>query len=119
MSDIGPWVQPPDDPDTSSWHAWAVEVTTTQISWFLDGRIVRTTRNPSVLFGHTPLHFRLSILATPGAQMVPAVTQMDWARYWSLAHTTTTPKLVRQLHHAPSLRTRSTPVDQGCGSAGA
>jgi len=116
VSDVGPWVQPANDPDTSSWHAWAVEVTRSHISWFLDGKIIRTTKKPAVLFGHTRLHFRLSILATPGARMVPAVTQLDWARYWTLAHTTTKPKLVKQLHSAPPMPVATEPVDPGCDS---
>lgn len=84
-----------------AWRVWAVEVTPTSVSWFLDGRIVRRLPVKKVMRGER-LHLRTSLLAAPGAaRMDPLVTQFDWFRYYPLGRTTTKRKLVRQLKRAP------------------
>ena len=46
--------------------------------------------------------------------MAPTVTQLDWARYWSLKRTTKTKKKVRALRHAPALTPRVRSAAPGC-----
>jgi hypothetical protein len=91
-----------------AWRVWAVEVGRDHISWFLDGHVVRRENRPAALIGK-PLHLRISLLSVPGAQMTTAVTQIDWARYWSLKRTTHQKKKVRALRHAPALTRSTTP----------
>lgn len=84
-----------------AWRVWAVEVTPTSVSWFLDGRIIRRLPIKNAMAGQR-LHLRLSLLGTPGAaQMDPTVVQTDWFRYYPLGRTTTKKRLVRQLRRAP------------------
>jgi hypothetical protein len=67
-----------------NWHTFAVEVTSTRISWFVDAHVVATERRPEAISG-VPLTVRFSLKAVPGQAMNPARMQMDWLRYWSLA----------------------------------
>lgn len=66
-----------------NWHTFAVEVTPTHISWFVDARVMSTERRPEALSG-VPLTVRFMLKAVPGQVMNPAKMQMDWARYWTL-----------------------------------
>ena len=66
------------------WHTFAVEVTTTHISWFIDAHVVSTERRPEAYSG-VPLTLRFTLHAVPGQVMSPARMQVDWARYWTLA----------------------------------
>lgn len=89
------------DVHVGAWRVWAVEVTRTSVSWFLDGRIVNRLPITNAMRGQR-LHLRLSLLATPGAaQMDPTVVQADWFRYYPLGRTTKKKRLVRQLKRAP------------------
>jgi hypothetical protein len=67
-----------------NWHTFAVEVTSTHISWFVDAHVVSTERRPEAFSG-VPLTVRFSLNAVPGKAMNPARMQMDWLRYWTLA----------------------------------
>jgi hypothetical protein len=96
-----------------AWRVWAVEVTRDHISWFLDGRVIRREARPAALIGK-PLHLRMSLLSTPGAQMAPTVTQLDWARYWSLKRTTKAKKKLRALRTAPALAQVAQSPAPGC-----
>jgi hypothetical protein len=91
-----------------AWRVWAVEVGRDHISWFLDGKVVRRENRPAALIGK-PLHLRISLLTVPGATMTTAVTQVDWARYWPLKHTTHNKKKLRALRTAPGLTRSTTP----------
>lgn len=64
------------------WHTWAVEVTRTHISWFVDAAVVRTERRPAALSG-VPLTVRFAMEAVPEQTMNLSRMQMDWMRYWS------------------------------------
>ncbi|CAN5558408.1 hypothetical protein BH10ACT10_BH10ACT10_14280 [soil metagenome] len=64
------------------WHTWAVEVTRTHISWFVDAHVVRTERRPAALSG-VPLTLRFAMEAVPDQTMNLSRMQMDWMRYWS------------------------------------
>jgi hypothetical protein len=66
------------------WHTFAVEVTTSHISWFVDAHVTSTERRPAAISG-VPLTVRFSLVAVPGQAMNSARMQMDWLRYWTLA----------------------------------
>jgi hypothetical protein len=84
-----------------AWRVWAVEVTKTSVSWFLDGRIIRRLPVQDAMGGRR-LHMRVSFLSAPGAaRMDPLATQTDWYRYYPLGRTTTKKRLVRELRRAP------------------
>lgn len=101
------------DEHVGAWRVWAVEVARTHISWFLDGRVIRREARPAALIGK-PLHLRLSLLSTLGAEMAPTFTQLDWARYWTLKRTTKAKKKVRALRRAPALTATATSPAPGC-----
>ncbi len=65
-------------------HTYAVEVTRTHVSWFVDTRVVMTERRGAALSGAT-YAFRFRLADKPGARMNPGRMQMDWLRYYSLA----------------------------------
>jgi beta-glucanase (GH16 family) len=65
-------------------HTYAVEVTPTHISWFVDTHVLMTERRAAARTGATyAVRFRLA--GTAGAQMNPGRMQMDWVRFYSLA----------------------------------
>jgi hypothetical protein len=66
-----------------NWHTFAVEVTPTHISWFVDARVMSTERRPEALSG-VPLTVRFTMKAVAGKVMNPAKLQVDWFRYWTL-----------------------------------
>lgn len=66
------------------WHTFAVEVTPTHISWFVDAKVISTERRPEAYSG-VPLTVRYSLVAKPGVAMNRVSMQMDWLRYWTLA----------------------------------
>jgi hypothetical protein len=63
-------------------HTYAVEVTRTHISWFIDAHVVRTERRPAALSG-TLMTFRFALVAQPGKKMNHSRMQADWMRYWT------------------------------------
>jgi hypothetical protein len=65
------------------WHTYAVEVTRSHISWFVDTRVVRTERRDAALTG-TKYQMRFRLDAVKGKRMNPTRMQMDWVRYYSL-----------------------------------
>jgi hypothetical protein len=65
-------------------HTYAVEVTPTHVSWFVDTRVIMTERRDAALSGAT-YAFRFRLADTSGARMNPGRMQMDWLRYYSLA----------------------------------
>jgi hypothetical protein len=67
-----------------NWHTFAVEVTPTHISWFVDSHVVSTERRAEALSG-VPLTVRFLLKARPHTLMNPAKLQVDWFRYWTLA----------------------------------
>ena len=100
LFDVKKW-NPAQDVRYGAWRVWAVEVTRTSVSWFLDGRIIRRLPVNDAMRGQR-LHMRVSLLAAPGAsRMDPEVTQADWFRYYPLGRTTRKKRLVRQLRRAP------------------
>jgi len=79
-------------------HTYAVEVTRSHISWFVDTHVLRTERRPEALSGATfTVRFRLA--APRGARMNPGRMQMDWVRYYSLerrnARSISAPRMTR------------------------
>jgi hypothetical protein len=79
-------------------HTYAVEVTRSHISWFVDTHVLRTERRPAALSGATfTVRFRLA--APQGARMNPGRMQMDWVRYYTLerrnARSISAPQLTR------------------------
>jgi hypothetical protein len=66
-----------------AWHTYAVEVTPTHISWFVDTRVIRTERRSAALSG-TTFHPEFEIVGQPGQRMNTSRMQMDWVRYYDL-----------------------------------
>lgn len=65
------------------WHTFAVEVTKSHISWFVDAHVITTERRSEALSG-VPFTVRFTMAAEPGAQMNQSRMQMDWLRYFTL-----------------------------------
>jgi hypothetical protein len=65
------------------WHVFAVEVTETHISWFIDAHVVRTERRPAALSGKR-YTMQAALVAEPGQRMNKTRLQLDWARYWTM-----------------------------------
>ena|SRR4051794_3183683 len=65
------------------WHEFAVEVTRSHISWFIDAHVVRTEKRPAALSGKK-LTMQAALVAEPGHKMNKTRVQLDWARYWTL-----------------------------------
>lgn len=68
---------------SGNWHTYAIEVTRTHISWFVDTKVVRTERRPAALSGVT-FRPRFRVVGVPGATMKKSAMQMDWVRYYTL-----------------------------------
>jgi hypothetical protein len=68
----------------NNWHTFAVEVTPSRISWFVDAKVVSTETRPEALSG-VPFTVRFKLDAPPNTRMNQARMQMDWLRYWTLA----------------------------------
>ncbi|MCW2775824.1 MAG: hypothetical protein JWN91_4150 [Nocardioides sp.] len=65
------------------WHTFAVEVTKTRISWFVDAHVVSTERRDDALTG-VPFAVRFTMEGVDGKRMNQSRMQMDWLRYWTL-----------------------------------
>ena len=65
------------------WHTFAVEVTKTHISWFVDAHVTSTERRSAALSG-VPLTVRFAMVGEPGKRMNISRMQMDWLRYHTL-----------------------------------
>ncbi|SFC88139.1 Glycosyl hydrolases family 16 [Nocardioides terrae] len=65
------------------WHEFAVEVTKTHVSWFIDAKVVRTERRPAALSG-AKLTMQAALVTDPGKAMNKTRLQLDWARYWNM-----------------------------------
>jgi hypothetical protein len=65
------------------WHTFAVEVTRTHISWFVDAHVVNTERRSAALSG-VPLTVRFAMVGEPGKRMNVSRMQMDWLRYHTM-----------------------------------
>jgi hypothetical protein len=70
------------------WHTFAVEVTRTHISWFVDAQVVSTERRSAALSG-VPMTVRFTMKAVDGTAMNRSRMQMDWLRYWANQHPST------------------------------
>lgn len=66
-----------------AWHTYAVEITATRISWFVDTTVMRTERRPEALSG---LEYRPQFVmeAVPDTVMRPSWMQVDWVRAYTL-----------------------------------
>ena len=65
-------------------HTYAVEVTKSHVSWFVDTHVLRTERRPEALSGATYM-VRFRLAAPKGARMNPGRMQMDWVRHYTMA----------------------------------
>lgn len=81
-------------------HAYAVEVTRSQITWFLDGRPTATVRNRDALPG-VPLALRLSLVGNGRREMRHTYAGADWIRGWDLGRgdAVRAPKVLRAERH--------------------
>ena len=66
-----------------AWHAYAVEVTPSHISWFVDTKVVHTERRPAALQGYK-LRPEFVIKGLKGKTMRRSMMQMDWVRHYTL-----------------------------------
>jgi hypothetical protein len=71
------------DLGADKWHTFAVEVTATRVSWFVDSHVLVSERRPKALSGAL-LTVRFKMEATKGARMNKSRMQMDWLRYFTL-----------------------------------
>jgi hypothetical protein len=67
------------------WHTFAVEVTATRISWYVDAHVLRTEKRPEA-FANIPFTVRFTMAAVPGKTMNQSRMQMDWLRQYDLSH---------------------------------
>lgn len=65
------------------WHTFAVEVTRSRITWYIDAHAFRTEKRPEALSG-VPFTVRFRMAAVPGKRMNVSRMQMDWLRYHTL-----------------------------------
>lgn len=86
------------------WHTFAVEVTRTRISWFVDAHVISSERRKAALSG-VPFAVRFTMQGVDGKKMNSSRMQMDWLRYWTLknrnAKSVKAPRL-RAGHYADS-----------------
>ena len=66
-----------------AWHTYAVEVSKTHVSWFVDTKVVRTEKRDAALSGVT-FKPRFRIVGAPYKKMNLSRMQMDWVRYYDL-----------------------------------
>lgn len=64
-------------------HTFAVEITPTHVSWFVDTHVLMTENRPAALSGAT-FKMRFRLRAEDGRRMNPSRMQMDWLRYYTL-----------------------------------
>ncbi|MFZ2502421.1 MAG: family 16 glycosylhydrolase [Nocardioides sp.] len=73
----------PLDLRSRAWHAYAVEITPTHISWFVDTRVVRTERRSAAQSGQNFIpQFVIESKNASGNRS--SWLQMDWVRYYTL-----------------------------------
>jgi hypothetical protein len=72
------------DLSAGPFHTYAVEVTRSHISWFVDAHVVMTERRAAARSG-LMYSVRFRMVATKGRRMNPGRMQMDWVRYYTLA----------------------------------
>ena len=73
----------PLDLRSRAWHTYAVEVSPTHVSWFVDTKVIRTERRTAALSGDT-FHPEFEIVGQAGQSMNASRMQMDWVRYYDL-----------------------------------
>jgi hypothetical protein len=66
-----------------AWHTYAVEITKSHISWFVDTQVVRTETRPAALSG-VKYRPQFVMRAEPHHRMRPSWLQSDWMRYYTL-----------------------------------
>jgi hypothetical protein len=71
---LGPW----------DWNTYAVEITKSHISWFVDDHVVMTERRPAALSG-VAYTLRLQLVGNGHKDSTPPKMQLDWTRHFSLA----------------------------------
>ncbi len=64
-------------------HSWSVEVTRSQITWFLNGRSLATVKNRQAVPG-VPLTPKLSLVGKGQKEMRRTRVLYDWQRGWTL-----------------------------------
>lgn len=70
--------------DTTQWHTYALEVTPRGVSWYVDGRVVVTDRDPRIV-SHRLLapNFQLDAYQPGGLNL--GTLEVDWTRYYPLS----------------------------------
>jgi hypothetical protein len=66
-----------------AWHTYAVEVTKSHVSWFVDTKVIHTEKRDAALTGVT-FKPRFRIKGDAHATMNRSWMQMDWVRYYDL-----------------------------------
>lgn len=65
------------------WHTFAVEVTRSRVSWFVDAHVVATETRSAALT-NVPFTVQLRLQPTTAGKGDQARMQLDWLRYWTL-----------------------------------
>ena len=65
------------------WNTYAVEITRSHISWFVDDRVVMTERRPAALSG-AAYTLRYRFVTPAQSALTQPWMQMDWSRYFTL-----------------------------------
>lgn len=85
----------------SAWHTYAIEVTPTHISWFVDTKVTRTERRPKALTGYK-LRPQFVLKGAKDGEMRTSWMQMDWVRYYNLdrpnAKSINAPRMAKRAH---------------------
>lgn len=79
------------------WNTYAVEITKTHISWFVDDHVVMTERRPAALSG-VAYTLRLQLMGNGHKDSTPAKMQLDWTRHFSMARPNTSSIKAHQAH---------------------
>ena len=83
----------------NQFHTYAIEVTRSHISWFVDTKVIRTERRPEARTG-AAYNVRFRLQASRGKVMRQGRMQMDWVRYYTLERKNAKSINAPQLHHA-------------------
>jgi Glycosyl hydrolases family 16 len=82
----------------NQFHTYAIEVTRSHVSWFVDTQVIRTERRPQARSG-AAYNVRFRLQASSGKAMRQGRMQMDWVRYYSLERKNAKSIKAPQLHH--------------------
>ncbi|WP_157647045.1 glycoside hydrolase family 16 protein [Actinomycetospora chiangmaiensis] len=72
--------------DLTQWHTFAIEVTPSHLTWYVDG-VPRATDTTKDAVPESPMAFNVQLDANQPNGYIPGEVQLDWARYYPLPAT--------------------------------